>query len=390
MKWTAKNIALFALCICLLSISAIATLYLKKESADGRVLIWKIGKNILHENRLFGIGFGQFKSRYMNYQAEYFKNNFYANEIRLADDTNYAFNEYLQATVENGFIGLLLMLSILLTVLFARTKKRNDFRHVMLKLNFMSNETSLPTLARAGILCIAIFSLFSYPSQILPIKTNLVLFLATIAKSRQLEKAVSTNIPKRVLEKKSFSLGISAFIALLVLASFATFKIHFYQTRFQLWKEAQHLYSYEVYANSIVKYAEAYPGLKHNGDFLTNYGKALFMAGRHEEALEILKEAENLFPNTVSCIAKGDSYKHLGKYPEAEQAYFDAFYMKPNRLYPKYLLVKLYQHWNKPEAAKSLAEDIMNMDIKVPSKATLEIRSQMEKYLRDNQTLKLR
>lgn len=78
----------------------------KKESADGRLLIWKVSTHIIKDNPLFGVGFDRFKTHYMDAQATYFIENKDASEVMRADNNYYAFNELAQLTVENGIIGL--------------------------------------------------------------------------------------------------------------------------------------------------------------------------------------------------------------------------------------------------------------------------------------------
>ena len=81
--------------------------FYKKASADGRLLIWKVSLGIVKDEPLKGLGFDNFKSAYMRYQAEYFKRNTDLEEQNLADNVWYAFNEPLQLIVENGFFDCL-------------------------------------------------------------------------------------------------------------------------------------------------------------------------------------------------------------------------------------------------------------------------------------------
>jgi O-antigen ligase len=95
--------------ICLSSI-----VFFKQNSSLGRILIYKISLNIYKEHWFYGIGFNKFKTTYMYYQANYFKeNSFTKQDLLLADNTYYVFNDYFQIIIENGILGLLLLLIIL-------------------------------------------------------------------------------------------------------------------------------------------------------------------------------------------------------------------------------------------------------------------------------------
>lgn len=45
----------------------------KKDSADGRLLIWRCAMPMLQQNWLTGYGTGGFEAHYMDYQADYLK-----------------------------------------------------------------------------------------------------------------------------------------------------------------------------------------------------------------------------------------------------------------------------------------------------------------------------
>lgn len=103
-KVTGKMVVLSSVSILLL----FSILYFyKKDSADGRLLIWQCSWEMIKEKPLLGHGIGGFQANYMNYQANYFKQNPDSSFVRLADSTNRAFNEYVLLIVNYGFVGLI-------------------------------------------------------------------------------------------------------------------------------------------------------------------------------------------------------------------------------------------------------------------------------------------
>ena len=66
--------------------------HFKKDSADGRMLIWNVSMNMIADHPIWGHGLNGFEANYMNYQAAYFAPNTERPEAMVAGDTNYAFS----------------------------------------------------------------------------------------------------------------------------------------------------------------------------------------------------------------------------------------------------------------------------------------------------------
>lgn len=89
----------------------------KKDSANGRLLIWQVSGTMIKDKPLFGHGYGAFKAKYMDYQANYFKNNPESRYKLLADNVKHPFNEFIKIAVEFGLLGLTVFLSVILFVI---------------------------------------------------------------------------------------------------------------------------------------------------------------------------------------------------------------------------------------------------------------------------------
>ncbi len=354
-------ILLIILASCLIS----GLYFFKQGSADGRILIWKVSRSMIKDKPLFGYGFDRFKAYYMDYQAAFFEQNPDSEEAMVAGDTNYAFNEFIQQTIENGIIGMMLILLVFIV---------SGFRF-----QDAGWEQQLPGVAMAGMINILVFALFSYPAQILPIKMSMVLYLATISSIvPQKEIAISGNRKYFICTTRIL---FPIIIFMLVFAGCRFIKVQ--TNAWHDWNSAYRLYQFGAYDACLEDYEKAYPLLKTNGDFLTNCGKALSMAGQHRKAVEILKQAADHYPNIVVYTALGDSYKALGETARAEQAYLHAWYMNPSRFYPKYLLAKLYDESGQKEKAVDTARELLNKEIKVESTAIEEIQEEMQKIIEE-------
>lgn len=337
--------------------------HLKKASSEGRLFIWNVSGQIIKDNPITGVGFDRFKAHYMDYQADYFNNNNQSANSLVADNSYYAFNEFLQFVVEEGLLGTILLLIIM--ILTFRTKTQDTHQH-------------LRYIIIAGLIGIAVFAFFSYPMQILPIKLVLIVLLALLA-------TLDTNKWQYQFKKSNTRVLAFGRVASLCFLFFALFKGFTYvktiDQAMKNWQTAFVTYSYSNYESALEVYRKAYPFLKKDGDFLMNYGKTLTMAKEYREAVIVLEEAKQYLNTTIIETALGDAYMALKNYDKAEKAYQNAADMIPVRFYPFYLLAKLYDESGQDEKAIAMATLILEKEIKVPSTAIREMRAEMKKMI---------
>ena len=97
----------------------VCSYWMKKDSADGRMLIWQCGINMVKESPWIGHGIGSFEAHYMDYQAEYFKVHGQQSRFAmLADNVKQPFNEYLGVLLNFGIIGLLVLAAIIFLLFY--------------------------------------------------------------------------------------------------------------------------------------------------------------------------------------------------------------------------------------------------------------------------------
>lgn len=87
-----KSVSLFLFMILFI----ISIYYYKKDSADGRLLIWRVSIDMIADAPLVGHGIGTFENKYMYYQAQYFESHPYSKYEKLADNIVYPYNEFLR------------------------------------------------------------------------------------------------------------------------------------------------------------------------------------------------------------------------------------------------------------------------------------------------------
>lgn len=93
----------------------------------------------------------------------------------------------------------------------------------------------------------------------------------------------------------------------------------------------------------------------------------------------MLENAGNYTADEILFTNMGDVYKALKRFSKAEESYIQASLMIPHRLYPGYLLAKMYLENGDLSRAKDKAQEILLKRSKTESDASLEMFSEMEK-----------
>jgi O-antigen ligase len=324
--------------------------YLKKDSADGRLHIWSVSSTIIHKKPFFGTGYGGFAGEFASNQAEYF--NKYPDSVRknTAGVPEYGFNEYIQICSELGFTGLLLVLLILGISLYKLYIKKNLFSF--------------------GLIALIVFSFFSYPFSILPLQILLMFFIA-LGASIEFRKTVNHSF---YINNKMM---IIPFYILLILIYVTTVEVYKEKINANItWKNFRFIYNGQDYIKTTHKYATLYPLLKDNYRFLFEYGHALNKIGQYKKSNDILMEGAPLSSDPMFYNIIGNNYLMLHEYRHAEDSYKKAFNILPNRLYPLYLLMKLYITINDTNEAVKMAEKIISFKVKVKSYATTDMKTE--------------
>ncbi len=101
-----------------LLLAAYGLYWLKPASANGRLLIWKISALMISEHPM-GIGIGMFEHDYNLRQGLYFESGAASeSEQQTADIVCMAYNDYLEQGVETGIIGILFLVAFYASVLW--------------------------------------------------------------------------------------------------------------------------------------------------------------------------------------------------------------------------------------------------------------------------------
>lgn len=333
---------------------------LKPDSANGRLFIWKISFNVISDHLITGVGQGRFATEYAKYQANYFSSGTGTEyEKLIAGYIHNAHNEYIHILSETGMIGLCLYtLVLVLTIYHYRRMKDRDNRTIA---------------AISSLLSYCIFSVTSTPSKVLPLHVFFFLILAIISSFPNTVRHIAFDVRKHY----GYSIAI---ILMIVGFSISTLSVVDYE-RFELWENARRASLDYDYEEAEIIYKELMPWFKENGRFLFMYGAVLFVEQKYDESEYLLKCAQNNSSDPQLLFMLGSIKERQKLYPEAEHYYRHASSFIPHLFYPRYRLVKVLTEKGEHKKALSLAREIIQQPVKIPSNTVEMIKNEMKEFV---------
>ena len=322
--------------------------FLKQGSADGRLLIWQASLLSWSETPLWGVGIGGFPKAYSDGIAELYTTNPDTHLFASAGVTEYAFNDLLKVLVEQGIVGLGLLLMVLCTVLFHLYRSSRPLFY--------------------GMLGMLVFSLFSYPMELFPYQVLVVVIVAYAESDASHQCAVPVN--------RWWLVGCGLWM---VPVSFGIQETVLQRTEYHR--------DYKLFAHMddhafIQDFYELMPYEQDNPEFLFLFGKLLRTHGRFADSNAILRKGAHISGDPMFHVLIGNNYKDLNLYEEAEAAYRESFNRMPNRLYPLYQLMELYRAAGDEAKMKEMAEQVIRMQEKITSPATMEMKEKANEILK--------
>ena len=289
----------------------------KKDSADGRLLMWKVATQAVMEHPWEGVGWENVAGAYGDAQEKYFASGrATAQEEYVAGAPEYVFNEYLQVAIAWGVPALC---GILLLVVGCF---------------YLGHRDQLFGIC-GGLLSLGVFSFSSYPFQ--------------------------------------FSEFIVAFILLLVACLM----------RFQnVYLRVSALIIGLGIGFCLYDYREEHPIRKAHTMF--ERAHSLHKAGEWEASTELLEELMKKSSDAMILNIMGKNCQALGNYEEAEEWFIRSTHRLPNRIYPYYLLAKLYAEYPgffPREKLEWAVRMVLEKEAKVESTAIKQMREEVKELL---------
>lgn len=302
----------------------------KQDSASGRVLIWNITANHLTDHWYKGVGYGKFSSIYNLWQSDYFSTHEVMDKkFYVADNTYFAFNEFLQTAIELGWLGGILWLLLLIYILKQSFKK------------------NLWAVACTGFL---ITCLASYPFRELQHQMLFFTFLALFANKCSQRGQQNTSSLNRLQRAGGIILTAFSVVYLTIAAVF-----YFSQSRaIPDWKEARAEFPFDE-RRGLNLYRKANIRLYNNPEFLLEYGVRMVEADSFYTASQILNKSKRSFVSQIHLIELGYCYERLKDYQSSKKYYLQGINVSPSKLAPRYQLLLFYDKIGEIGKAKHVA-----------------------------------
>jgi O-antigen ligase len=367
---------------------------LKKDSADGRALTWKVSLQTVVKHP-FGVGLGNFPAAYGETQAAYFASGQASEqEERVAGNPEYGFNEYLQILIESGIVSFIFFIGIIV-VAFRSMIRTKDW-------------------GRAGSLtALLVFAFFSYPFSVLPFLIVFVFLIAGNEKwitddtgdchcgldpqspSKDSAPIRGSRVKRGMTRWACHPRSILLACLCLLIVSFCLYRQYPVYEAYKKWNTSRLYFHAGMYNDVAEDYEKLYPLLNDQIKFLFEYAQSLSKSDykgmadqvRHDRLIrsnEVLRRAMQISCDPMLYNVMGKNYQAMKQYEEAEKAFVKSTQIVPSRLYPWYLLTKLYHEMGLPEKVEETATIVLTKEPKVQSPAINEMREEAEKLRTKN------
>jgi len=258
------------------SLAFLIILYLlKKDSANGRLLIWRSTTDLIADSPIIGHGPGAFRAKYMLFQAEYINTHPDSKFLQLADNTLHPFNEYLLVLSEHGLIGLIFLVLMVLLLIYSYRIKRD--------------EKKIPALM--SLLSLAIFSFFSYPFSY-PFTWVILIFNIVIICDFPIKIKIISSITGILHFPNRWKMIFRGSFRFFMQLMYAGLLIYFIiQTKAEIkWKYIANLMQIEKKIEILNEYDKLNIWLNKNAFFLYNHAAVLHEVNKYEKALKLLSD----------------------------------------------------------------------------------------------------
>lgn len=326
--------------------AGVVLFYLKMGSAMGRTVIWQQVLDMVAGAPLFGSGIGSFAGEYGSHAPLFFSGSSHVSQLaQYADVTDYAFCDILQVFAEQGICGGLLCIAF-----------------VLLSLRGLLRMSRGLGVAFASLL---VFSLFSYPLQLLPLQT---LAVCLAASGQTGERGMSVSRWGGACVTLT---GVAVAVCCYTVSKPRV--------------AAQDEYSSVrgmTHSTFVDDYWRLWPLCSDNKRYVFDFARLLQANGRHLDACAILRHGTHISNDPMFWVLMGNSHRSMHEYGLAASCYDRAYAMLPNRMYPLYRKMLLYRDTGSADKACAVARQLTLMRPKVESEATRKMHAEAVGLLR--------
>lgn len=325
--------------------------WLKKDSAEGRLLIWKCSMHMVKDSPWIGHGIGGFEAHYMDYQKDYLRQHEQSRYSMLAGNVKHPFNEYIGVLVNFGFIGLLMILAIVTLLVHCYRKYPSAEKRIALY----------------SLMSIGVFSFFSYPFTY-PFTWIVTSLCVVILTKEYLTIFFTQPMMKNAL---CIFILIGSFGGIYKLVERVKSEIE--------WGKIAKLALCEKSRKTLPAYEKLEMKFEDNPYFLYNYAAILLENKQYEESIKIALRCRKYWADYDLELMIGELYQNLDIPELAEKYYNSALLMCPSRFLPLYNLFHLYKDIEDRECMFSVAKTIIDKPMKIETPTIRMMKREMER-----------
>ena len=377
------KVFLAVVALLVVSVGAVRMYQMKRDSADGRLLVWKVSASMIAEHPM-GCGYGLFPKHYNLRQAEYFhEEHGTETERRNASFVYMAYNDFLEHGVEGGVIGMLFLAGF-----YAIFTKRS-----MDAAGKSPSLTGLPSPAKRGrnevkggkrqlMAGVGLFSAFAVMSLVNFVVAGIQTWLLVVCcaavvaaggsgRTGESEEAVGGH---SLLLQRLVSVALVVFVLMLSVITGRMTYAQYHLGRIEERMSAGEAVNDSVFADleKNIYSSEAFWRLRAHGLMRTgDYGQATLCidnAMRYTAAPQLCYMAHRCL-SELGCEADGIGYIN------------EVYHTQPTLLLPKLILMRFYDSKGDTVTAMKYANEIVNTEAKVSDGKTAAIVREAEMYL---------
>lgn len=325
----------------------------KSNSADGRLLCWKISKNLFLQNPIMGCGFGNVEFTYNVAQAKYFMTEDTTQKERwVAGYQQHLLNDYLDILVQGGFVIFLLYILFITSLLYFGIKKR-DFYGLI------------------GLLSVIIMQFFNTLIYH-PIIAFCILYYVVL---------LTESTPRKF--KFSYN-KISILILCVCVLLFTGYEGVQAYSQHQLKKVIILLKDHKIADAQLLAFKSSLC-ISTSELYYDILGDIYFEQSKYREAMHCYQQAYWFAPTPTVSMKLAVCYYFLGDMCKTESYLLYAANQRPILFEPHYQLMLFYHNRKSYDKALVEAEIIKNKAVKIDSRRVDFIKLKAQQYLIANQ-----
>ena len=315
--------------------------HLKRNSSEGRLLIWKIAAHVIVKNPM-GYGYGLFEKQYNLAQANYFDEGGSEREKMLADHVYMAYNDTIEQTVEGGIIGGVLYF-LFFVFMIAWAAKNGDVT------------------ALSVITMLFAMSMINFVLTAVSVWSLLMCFSG---------KVLSIQGRNHCLNHRVLAFLCLISMSFFLLRYMRVSKAQFLLSRVEKSKES---YIWQVkMLSATIESSERY--------YIVLSDKYM-NARRYDKAIETLTKAKKYTSSPLAYYMLSTCYRKTGNKQKCIENLLLISRMKPHHFWPKMLLMCSYDKFGDTKQALYYAHIILNAPVKVQSELVTSYKKEAVQYV---------